>query len=105
LYFFLYKGVDKLLDESTLISNTLNGDIQSFALLVQAYQGQLYNFIYKMTKSKEDTEDILQDVFVKVYNNLYKYNNNYRFSTWIYSITLNTIKSSLKKKKTQAFRL
>jgi len=88
-----------LLDESTLISNTLNGDIQSFALLVQAYQGQLYNFIYKMTKSKEDTEDILQDVFVKVYNNLYKYNNNYRFSTWIYSITLNTIKSSLKKKK------
>lgn len=96
---FLYKGVDKLLDESTLISNTLNGDIQSFALLVQAYQGQLYNFIYKMTKSKEDTEDILQDVFVKVYNNLYKYNNNYRFSTWIYSITLNTIKSSLKKKK------
>ncbi|ADU75265.1 RNA polymerase sigma-70 factor (ECF subfamily) [Acetivibrio thermocellus AD2] len=88
-----------MLDESTLISNTLNGDIQSFALLVQAYQGQLYNFIYKMTKSKEDTEDILQDVFVKVYNNLYKYNNNYRFSTWIYSITLNTIKSSLKKKK------
>ena len=77
-----------MLDESILISNTLNGDIQSFALLVQAYQGQLYNFIYKMTKSKEDTEDILQDVFVKVYNNLYKYNNNYRFSTWIYSITI-----------------
>jgi len=99
---FLYKGVDKLLDESILISNTLNGDIQSFALLVQAYQGQLYNFIYKMTKSKEDTEDILQDVFVKVYNNLYKYNNNYRFSTWIYSITLNTIKSSIKKRNTRA---
>jgi len=88
-----------LVDESTLISNTLNGDIQSFALLVQAYQGQLYNFIYKMTKSKEDTEDILQDVFVKVYNNLYKYNNNYRFSTWIYTITLNTIKSAFKKRK------
>ncbi|HHV28131.1 RNA polymerase sigma factor [Acetivibrio mesophilus] len=91
-----------MLDESILISNTLNGDIQSFALLVQAYQGQLYNFIYKMTKSKEDTEDILQDVFVKVYNNLYKYNNNYRFSTWIYSITLNTIKSSIKKRNTRA---
>ncbi|GAE90190.1 RNA polymerase sigma factor SigW [Acetivibrio straminisolvens JCM 21531] len=44
---FFDKGVDKLLDESTLISNTLNGDIQSFALLVQAYQSQLYNFIYK----------------------------------------------------------
>lgn len=88
-----------MVDESTLISNTLNGDIQSFALLVKAYQGQLYNFIYKMTKSKEDTEDILQDVFVKVYNNLYKYNNNYRFSTWIYTITLNTIKSAFKKRK------
>ncbi len=94
-----------MLDESILISNTLNGDIQSFALLVQAYQGQLYNFIYKMTKSKEDTEDILQDVFVKVYNNLYKYNNNYRFSTWIYSITLNTIKSSIKKKEHPSFQL
>jgi len=98
LYFFLGKGVDKLIDESTLISNTLNGDIQSFALLVQAYQGQLYNFIYKMTKSKEDAEDILQDVFVKVYNNLYKYNKNYRFSTWIYTITVNTIKSTYKKR-------
>ena len=105
VYFFIHffcKGVDKLVDESTLISNTLNGDIQSFALLVKAYQGQLYNFIYKMTKSKEDTEDILQDVFVKVYNNLYKYNDNYRFSAWIYTITVNTIKSTYKKKKLRA---
>mgnify|MGYP000859781235 CR=1 FL=1 len=91
-----------MVDESTLISNTLNGDIQSFALLVQAYQSQLYNFIYKITKSKEDTEDILQDVFVKVYNNLYKYNDNYRFSAWIYTITVNTIKSTYKKKKLRA---
>lgn len=52
-----------------------------------------------MTNSKEDTEDILQEVFVKVYNNLYKYNDNFCFSTWIYSITVNTVKSSYKKKK------
>lgn len=52
-----------------------------------------------MTKSKEDTEDILQEVFVKVYNNLYKYNSNYCFSTWIYSITVNTLRSTYKKMK------
>jgi len=96
---FIFQRGDILLEKRTLINNILNGDMESFSLLVQAYQGQLYNFIYKMTNSKEDTEDILQEVFVKVYNNLYKYNDNFRFSTWIYSITVNTVKSSYKKKK------
>ncbi|TYQ17962.1 UNVERIFIED_CONTAM: RNA polymerase sigma-70 factor (ECF subfamily) [Acetivibrio alkalicellulosi] len=86
--------------EDILISKILNGgDMESFSVLVQSYQVQLYNFVYKMINSKEDTEDILQEIFIKVYNNLYKYNNKYSFSTWVYSIAVNTVKSSYKKRK------
>lgn len=85
--------------ENLLVSNILKGDSESFPKLVHTYQNQLYNFIYKMTYSKEDTEEILQDVFIKVYNNLYRYDSRYSFSTWIYRIALNTFKTAYKKKK------
>lgn len=52
-----------------------------------------------MTVSKEDTEDILQEVFIRVYNNLYKYNNRWNFSTWLYNIAVNVFKTHYKKKK------
>lgn len=85
--------------ENLLVSNILKGDSESFPKLVHTYQNQLYNFIYKMTYSKEDTEEILQDVFIKVYNNLYRYDSRYSFSTWIYRIALNTFKTAYNKKK------
>lgn len=85
--------------ETVWVSKILKGDVDAFANLVGQYQSQLYNFIYKMSYSKEDTEEILQDVFIKVYNNLYKYDESYSFSTWIYRIALNTFKTLYKKKK------
>lgn len=85
--------------ETVWVSNILNGDAESFAKLVHEYQNQLYNFIYKLSYSREDTEEILQDVFIKVYNNLYKYDSTYSFSTWIYRIALNTFKTAYTAKK------
>lgn len=90
----LNKDRDKM-----LIEKTLKGDTNSFSILVQTYQPYLYNFLIRMTCSKEDTEEILQDAFIKVYKNLYKYNDKWPFSVWIYKITINTYKSHFKKKK------
>ncbi|KNY25577.1 RNA polymerase sigma factor [Pseudobacteroides cellulosolvens] len=85
--------------DNVLIENVLDGNTDSFSILVQCYQDQLYKFIYKLTVSKEDTEDILQEVFIRVYNNLYKYNNRWNFSTWLYNIAVNVFKTHYKKKK------
>jgi RNA polymerase sigma-70 factor (ECF subfamily) len=82
-----------------LIENVLRGNADSFSILVQCYQDQLYKFIYKLTVSREDTEDILQEVFIRVYNNLYRYNSRWSFSTWLYNIAVNVFKTQYKKKK------
>ncbi|MDP4182647.1 MAG: RNA polymerase sigma factor [Bacillota bacterium] len=85
--------------DEILIKNVLDGNADSFSILVQCYQNQLYKFLYKLTMSKEDTEDILQEVFIRVYNNLYKYSSRWSFSTWLYSIAVNVFKSHYRKKK------
>ena len=59
----------------------------------------LFAFIVRLGLPHEDAEDVLQEVFIKIYKNLYKYNSKWCFSTWIYSIALNTFKSEYKKRK------
>ena len=85
--------------EESLIHNTLKGDMDSFERLVYLYKDKIYNFVYRMTCSKEDTEDIVQETFIRVFKNLYKYNSNWKFSTWIYKITVNVLRNHFKKKK------
>ncbi len=89
--------------DSILVANTLKGDIDSFSLLVQNYQNRLYSFLLKMTYSREDAEEILQEVFIRAYNYLYKYNSSLSFSSWIYRIAVNTFKTEYKKKKKNDF--
>ncbi|HOM02996.1 MAG TPA: RNA polymerase sigma factor [Acetivibrio sp.] len=85
--------------DNILVENTLKGNISSFEELMGLYQGKLFNFLLKMTASREDAEEITQEVFIKVYNNLYKYNNKWSFSTWIYRIAINTLRSQYRKVK------
>lgn len=85
--------------DNMLVESTLKGNIDSFEELMSLYQGKLFNFISKMTASREDAEEITQEVFIKVYKNLYKYNNKWSFSTWIYRIAINTLRSEYRKVK------
>lgn len=82
-----------------LVDKTLKGDTEAFSKLVHKYEKSLYGFLYKITLSKEDTEDIFQETFIRAYNNLYKYDNRWAFSTWLYKIAINITKNYYKKKK------
>lgn len=88
--------VDK---EAMLVSNILSGDITSFEILMDMYRNRIYNFLLKMTFSKEDSEDMTQEVFVRAYNSLYQYNSKWCFSTWIFKIAVNVFKTEYSKKK------
>lgn len=83
--------------DNMLVESTLKGDVNSFEELVSFYQGRIFNFLSKMTATREDAEEITQEVFIKVYKNLYKYNCKWSFSTWIYRIAVNTLRSEYKK--------
>ena len=71
-----------------------------YLCLMKRYESKLLNYILKISNiSREDAEDILQEVFVKAYQNLNDFDLNFKFSNWIYSIAHNTTISVFRKKK------
>ncbi len=87
--------------DNKLVSDTLNGDVDSFSILVTNYQERIFNFLFRLTLCREDAEELLQDVFIRVYKYLYTYNSSMKFLSWVYRIALNTYKDNCKRKKRQ----
>jgi RNA polymerase sigma-70 factor (ECF subfamily) len=59
----------------------------------------VYNLAYRMSNNPHEAEDISQDAFLRAYQSLARFNPSYKFSTWIYQITLNIIRDRFKKKE------
>lgn len=91
-------GAQKLSD-AELVSLTLENQ-DNFLYLVDRYKGRLMNYIRRLTNiNDDDAEDILQDVFIKVYLNLNGFDTDLKFSSWIYRITHNQVISQHRKLK------
>jgi len=88
----------KLTDEE-VISRFQAGDEAAFEELVQRYANKLMNFAYRFVLDKQEAEDIVQDTFLKVYQNRHAYREIAKFSTWIYTITANLARTFLRKKR------
>ncbi|HNV97221.1 MAG TPA: sigma-70 family RNA polymerase sigma factor [bacterium] len=83
-------------DEELVISAFSNED--SFSELINRYEKKLFNYIKRISNlSKEDIEDILQEVFIKVYRNLNGFDADLKFSSWIYRITHNEVITNFRK--------
>ena len=67
--------------------------------MVIKYSRKLYGLVYNMTSNKEDTHDLLQDIFAKAYRSLRHFRGKSTFYTWIYSIAVNMSLNFLKKRK------
>jgi len=65
-------------------------ETQDFDELYAAYEKPLYNYILRMVKEKQVAEDLVQDAFVKIYQNLENFRGDSKLSTWIYKIATNT---------------
>jgi len=85
--------------EAEIIRRILDGDRQAYALLVEEYKAPIYNLAYRMTSNQQDASDLTQDVFIRAYTYLWRYNPRKKFFTWLYTIALNTIKNHIKKNK------
>src|SRR5436190_18574132 len=85
--------------ENEIIKQVLGGDHQAFAALVNRYQNYVYTLVLRMIKSREDAEEVAQDVFVKAYRSLADFRGESKFSTWLYTIANTTSITFLRKKK------
>lgn len=85
-------------DKQIVVLTLKNQDY--YLCLMKRYETRLLNYILKISNiSREDGEDILQEVFIKAYQNLNDFDLNYKFSNWIYSIAHNITISAFRKKK------
>jgi RNA polymerase sigma-70 factor (ECF subfamily) len=82
--------------DADLVSTYLRGDERAFEVLVERYQGRLLNFIYRTVGDRERAEDLVQEVFVRVYRHLGRFDRSKKFSTWIYTIASNLAKNELR---------
>ena len=72
------------------------GDEQSFGLLLQRYRTPLVNFLYRMVRSREQAEDLAQEVFIRVYRAREEYVPSAKFTTWLFRIATNLALNSLR---------
>ena len=94
---------DSTLEDKNLIQQYLKGDEKSLELLIAKYLKIIYSFIYKNVGSQADAEDITQEVFLKIWKNIKKFDQKKSFKPWIFQIAKNSSIDFLRKKKSIPF--
>jgi RNA polymerase sigma-70 factor (ECF subfamily) len=75
-------------DES-LVIRAREGDYQAFEMLFERHRLLVYRFAYQMTQRRDDAEDMVQEAFVRAYQNLHRYRDEAKFTTWLLRIVSN----------------
>lgn len=93
------------IEDDKLVKEALSGRESSYKKLTEKYQRALFFHIRKMIRQEEMTEDLVQEVFIKAFNNLDSYSNKYAFSTWLYRIATNHTIDFLRKKRLSTYSI
>ncbi|MCK5286001.1 MAG: RNA polymerase sigma factor [Candidatus Pacebacteria bacterium] len=97
----MFKAVNEKTDEELVLLALKDQDY--FLLLVRRYEEKLTRYISRISNlDKDEIEDVLQDIFIKVYKNLNAFDTSLKFSSWIYRISHNEVISNYRKFKNKA---
>jgi RNA polymerase sigma factor (sigma-70 family) len=96
---------DSRAEDSRLIQSALAGDDPSYRKLMDKYHDQIYNFIYRMIHDREQVEDLTQEAFIKAFQSLRSFNEEFAFSTWLYKIATNNSIDFIRKRKLQMYSI
>lgn len=88
--------MERRTEEYAIIEECRNGNIEVYAVLVERYQEMVYNIAYRMLGDAETAKDIAQESFISAYGALKTFKNDSKFSTWLYSITMNKCRDHLR---------
>ena len=86
-------------DDFSLVKRFIDGDEESFSVLIQRHKEKVRNIIYLTMNSSNSVDDIAQDVFLTVYRNLNNFRFESQFTTWLYRVTVNKCKDYMRKIK------
>lgn len=89
--------LDSSASDEALASAAQRGDVRAYGLLAQRYYEKISRYARRMLYLSTDTEDLVQDVFLKAYEGLKSFNTQRRFSPWLYRIAHNTFVNHLRK--------
>ena len=92
-------------ENDQLIRKALSGDQSAYEGLMKRYHHGIYVMIYQMIKNREETEDLVQETFMKAFNALRNYNDQFAFSTWLYKIAYNNCIDAIRKRKLKTLPL
>lgn len=85
--------------DERLIKAALSGDEEAFAELVQRHKRKVFNMVARFVRTNYELDDICQEVFIKVYQNLKKYRGDAPFEHWLSKITINACYDELRKRR------
>jgi len=94
---------EKNLSDNELVKIICQKDVARYDEIIDRYQGKLFAYLYRLMGSKEDADDVLQDVFLKAYENLKSYDPKRKFSSWIYRISHNEAVNYIRRKSLKKF--
>lgn len=83
-------------DES-IIARVIAGDVDAYAEIMTRYEPKLHRYVTCLIHSHTIANDVVQDTFIKTYQNLQSYNAKYKFSSWIYRIAHNEAMNAIKR--------
>jgi RNA polymerase sigma factor (sigma-70 family) len=99
------RKLDSRAEDSRNIKAALKGDQVSYRAIMKKYHDQVYNLLYRMVHDKDEVEDLTQEAFIKAFNSLKNFNEEFAFSTWLYKIATNNCIDYIRKRKLQTFSI
>ncbi|HEV7517003.1 MAG TPA: sigma-70 family RNA polymerase sigma factor [Thermoanaerobaculia bacterium] len=85
--------------DEELVAAVLAGDRERFGDLIDRYQGRLVNYLFRLLRNADDAHDMAQEVFVKVYQVLDRFDPQYRFSTWLFRVAQNAAIDQIRRRR------
>lgn len=89
----------KKLSDVEVVEQFKTGDVSAFEEIVARYETRVMNMALRLTRSQEDAEEVLQDVFITIYRKIDGFRGQSAFSSWLYRVVANTAFMKLRKRK------
>jgi RNA polymerase sigma-70 factor (ECF subfamily) len=85
--------------DEEIVADVLTGDEDRFREIVTRYQGRVVNYLYRLLRNLDEAHDLAQDVFLRIYRALDRFDSNYRFSTWLFRVAQNAAIDRIRKRR------
>lgn len=99
------KKLDSRAEDYQIIQQALKGDNSAYRKLMAKYHDAIFNFISRMVHNREQVEDLTQEAFIKAFQSLKSFNEEFAFSTWLYKIATNNSIDYIRRRKLQMYSI